>query len=258
MRQKRIPLRIVFLAVAVVSIATGLFLQYAISGEPFYSLSNPDENRPPAEGSDPEIGKPGTDGSVSDASETTSRITDDGNHPGNIPAQDIQAPSTQETPTFQVVQLVIPDLNLDASAGSVSLVPWQEGESIAGEQAAFLVNSTGQNIMSDSAGLAGRSAVDDQELVDLDAIREMLGLGSDAQFTIYDLSGDFFSNAAQMDSSGEMQQPIIIRLDNARWIVPQSSGSFQIDTSWQDELGLRRFIIVAKPPKQATDADTVN
>ena len=200
----------------------------------------------------------GSDGFSNNTSEMVSGITIEENIHSSAPAQSGQSPAIAETNEIQIIHLVIPDLNIDASVGSVGLLPGGEGDGRSNDLGTTLGSSRGQNQQLDPSGETDNLNMGGQNYVDIDAIRDMLGLDAEAQFTVFKLSDDYLTNAVQLESYSGQQQPIVIKLDNARWILPEGGGSMQIATSWPNDIGLGRFVIVAKPLDAATDAEILN
>ncbi|MGB3713644.1 MAG: hypothetical protein WA996_04365 [Candidatus Promineifilaceae bacterium] len=258
MNQKRIPLRVVFLSISMVFIATVLILQYLLSGQPIFSMPSGEEIQPSLAVIETKTSVAGSDGFFNGSSESDSSIPFEENLHSTAPAQSGQSPTVPETIEFQVIQLVIPELNIDASVGSVGLLPGGVGGSQSNDPGTSLGSSHGQYLQIDPAGETDNLNIDGQNYVDIDAIRDMLGLEADAQFTVYKLSNDYLINAAQIESYSGEQQPIVIMLDNARWILPERGGSMQIATSWPGGMGQSRFVIVAKPLGATADAEILN
>jgi hypothetical protein len=255
MNQKRIPLRVVFLSVSMVFIAAVVILQFLLSGQSIFHMPRSDDVQTSPGVIETKTGMANSDNLSSSPLESDSGITFDMNLHSATAAQGNPLPTFPESSEYQVIQLVIPELNIDASVGSVALIPWEEGASRFDGRAATPGSARGHYLETDPAGKAENLNIDGQSYVNIEAIRDMLGLDADAQFTVYNLSSDFLINAAQLESYNGQYQPIVIMLDNARWILPEGGGRMQIATSWPDDMGQGRFVILAKPQNAAADSE---
>ena len=99
-------------------------------------------------------------------------------------------------------------------------------------------------------GEVGNTVINGHNNILGEVFKDLSQLKVGDQFTLFDTVEGHLYQIQQIETLAEQDQPIHVRLDNARWIEPTGDERVTLVTCWPYETNSHRLIVVAVPANQ--------
>ena len=170
--------------------------------------------------------------------------------PGRLPsiASAADAPTSYSSNApAQPERLVIPKLGVDAPVSRVRLVPREEDGRKYSQWQVPKSNEVGWHETSAPLGQPGNTVINGHNNIYGAVFRDLIDLEIGEEIILYDSNGSHVYQVTHQELMPENGQPLNLRLDNARWILPTSDERITIVTCWPYTTNSHRLVVIAKP-----------
>ena len=161
-----------------------------------------------------------------------------------------EAPTSYNQPiTAQPLRLVIPQIEIDAD---VSRVPFVAKELDGQRYFQWAVPNgyeVGWHETSAPLGQPGNTVLNGHNNVYGAVFRNLIDLELGQDVFLYDSDGSYHYRVTQREILAENDQPLSVRLANARWIEPTADERITIISCWPYATNSNRLVVIAQPVK---------
>jgi LPXTG-site transpeptidase (sortase) family protein len=147
----------------------------------------------------------------------------------------------------QPERIVIPEINLDAPVSGIGLVRVQNGEETYYQWAVPDEFRAGWHNTSAPLGKAGNTVLNGHHNINGEVFRDLINLEEGAEIVIYDRERPFTYTVSLVELLPERDQPLEVRVENAKWIAPTEDERITLVTCWPYADNSHRVVVVAYP-----------
>lgn len=177
------------------------------------------------------------------------------------PLDEPQLPSfaaASEAPTGLNIQvanqperLVIPDLGIDAPVRSVGLTAVEKDGRDLYQWQVPAGYEVGWHKTSAPLGLAGNTVLNGHNNIYGEVFRDLIDLEVGSEIIVYDADRPYHYIVSQKEVVPENDQPLSVRLDNARLIAGTEDERITLISCWPYLTNSQRVLVIAKPLNDA-------
>jgi LPXTG-site transpeptidase (sortase) family protein len=149
--------------------------------------------------------------------------------------------------TAQPLRLVIPQLGIDASVSRVPLVSNELDGQRYFQWAVPNGYEVGWHETSARLGQAGNTVLNGHNNVYGEIFRNLIDLELGQDVFLYDSDGSYHYRVTQREILAENDQPLSVRMANARWIEPTADERITIISCWPYATNSNRLVVIAQP-----------
>ncbi len=159
-----------------------------------------------------------------------------------------EAPTSYNKPiTAQPLRLVIPQLGIDASVSRVPLVSNELDGQRYFQWAVPNGYEVGWHETSARLGQSGNTVLNGHNNVYGEIFRNLIDLELGQDVFLYDSDGSYHYRVTQREILAENDQPLSVRMANARWIEPTADERITIISCWPYATNSNRLVVIAQP-----------
>jgi sortase A len=147
----------------------------------------------------------------------------------------------------QPERIVIPDINLDAPISGIGLVQVQNDEQTYYQWQVPNEFRAGWHNTSAPLGKAGNTVLNGHHNINGEVFRDLINLEEGAEIVIYDRERPFTYTVSLVELLPERDQPLEVRVENAKWIAPTEDERITLVTCWPYADNSHRVVVVAYP-----------
>jgi LPXTG-site transpeptidase (sortase) family protein len=159
-----------------------------------------------------------------------------------------EAPTSYNKPiTAQPLRLVIPQIGIDANVSRVPLVSNELDGQRYYQWAVPNEYEVGWHETSAPLGQPGNTVLNGHNNIYGEVFRNLIDLELGQDVFLYDSDGSHHYRITQREILAENDQPLSIRLANARWIKPTADERITIISCWPYATNSNRLVVIAQP-----------
>ena len=144
-------------------------------------------------------------------------------------------------------RIVIPSIDLDAPVADVGLSAIDSGGQTYYQWQVPASYEAGWHNTSAPLGQAGNTVLNGHHNVFGEVFGNLIELDVGAKIVVYDKSTPYRFTVSEVQILAERDQPLEVRLENAKWIQPTSDERLTLVTCWPYTDNSHRVVVVAYP-----------
>lgn len=149
--------------------------------------------------------------------------------------------------TTQPRRIVIPSINVDASVINVGLTALQSGNQTVYQWQVPQAYEAGWHNSSAPLGQTGNTVLNGHHNIFGEVFGQLVDLEAGDEIIVYDANTPHNYTVSQVQILPERDQPLDVRLENAKWIQPTDDERLTLVTCWPHDDNSHRLIVVAYP-----------
>ncbi len=166
------------------------------------------------------------------------------------------APTSYNNPTVpgQPVRIIIPKINVDAAVHRIGLQTLFENGQRFFQWAVPSGFAAGWHETSATLGQSGNTVLNGHNNIFGEVFRDLVDLEFGDTLILYDNTGQTYTyEIQQQELLPESDQPISVRIENARWIEATGDERVTLVSCWPYATNDNRVIVIAKPVAQQAE-----
>lgn len=150
-------------------------------------------------------------------------------------------------------RIVIPSIEVDAEVIGVGLTAVQSGGQTVYQWQVPAAYEAGWHNTSALLGQPGNTVLNGHHNIFGEVFGHLVDLNVGDQIVVYDASSSHSYTVAEVQILPERDQPLAVRLENAKWIEPTSDERLTLVTCWPHDDNSHRLIVVAYPTSSTSN-----
>lgn len=144
-------------------------------------------------------------------------------------------------------RIVIPSINVDAPVTNVGLTALENSGQTYYQWQVPTAYEAGWHNTSAPLGQPGNTVLNGHHNIFGEIFGELVDLEVGSEIVVYDANTSHKYTVAEIQILPERDQPLEVRVENARWIEPTSDERLTLVTCWPQSDNSHRLIVVAYP-----------